>query len=98
MPVSQRKTFEILSAVDVAQEPSSHHNTSGRVLDVEVNEEDDSNGWRANVPGKRCLKLALKDVTNDQISIGIELSRINWENAADLLIGKQVNAQPANYL
>lgn len=94
MPVAQgQMLFDILSAVDVAQEPASEQpvNASGRVLDVEEPaEEETANGWRLNAPGKRCLKMALKDVNSDQIVIGIELTRLAWEGPANVIVGKRV--------
>ena len=94
MPVPQGQAFDILSAVDVAQEPKAENdasNASGRLLDVEEAEEDGpSNAWRPNAPGKRCLKLALKVVDSDQILVGIELSRIGWEDPPNTLVGKRV--------
>lgn len=93
MPVSHGQVFDILSAVDVAQEPKSEQNASNvssRLLDVEENEEDSSGTWKPNAPGKRCLKIALKDVNSDQIIIGIELTRIAWEYPPNSLVGKRV--------
>jgi hypothetical protein len=94
MPTAQGQLFDILSAVDVAQEATSEPiNPSGRVLDVEEPAEDEmagSGGWRPNAPGKRCLKMALKDVNSDQIAIGIELTRLPWEDSVSALVGKRV--------
>lgn len=94
-----RQSYNILSAVDVCQEPSesnqpTSNTVSGRLLDIEAGEDDeDGRLENSSISRNRCLKLGLGKIGTGDVHIGIELTRLNWSLPIDTLLGKTVHSR-----